>query len=377
MDFLELKHKRIAIVADWLIDFGWAELVISHLLEIFPDADIYTSVCFMNHPMLAGRKIYTSWLQKIPFLNRRHKLAGILRPFAFRSFDLSQYDIILSSSSAESKHAGYIKRWTQTKHFCYCHTPIRYYWSHYEEYRNMMEFWFLNPIARFMLDSLIWCLRKLDFEAAQKVDYFIANSKNTAQRIWKYYKKESEVIYPGVDKKKIVRLQEKWNFYLGLGRCIPYKKFDLLVDAFNTNGRQLILCTATDTPLFRELKTKSKSNIEWRFQVSNKEKDTLMSTAKAFLFPPEEDFWLVPIEAMMNGTPVIAYKKGWALETVIEKKTGIFFNEQTTESLNRAIEEFENQKWNSDEIQKRGEEFSKETFQRKICEYLQNNSKLF
>ncbi len=377
MDFLELKHKRIAIVADWLIDFGWAELVISHLLEIFPDADIYTSVCFMNHPMLAGRKIYTSWLQKIPFLNRRHKLAGILRPFAFRSFDLSQYDIILSSSSAESKHAGYIKRWTQTKHFCYCHTPIRYYWSHYEEYRNMMEFWFLNPIARFMLDSLIQWLRRLDFEAAQKVDYFIANSKNTAQRIWKYYKKESEVIYPGVDKKKIVRLQEKWNFYLGLGRCIPYKKFDLLVDAFNTNGKQLILCTATDTPLFRELKTKSKSNIEWRFQVSNKEKDTLMSTAKAFLFPPEEDFWLVPIEAMMNGTPVIAYKKGWALETVIEKKTGIFFNEQTTESLNRAIEEFENQKWNYDEIQKRGEEFSKEIFQRKICEYLQNNSKLF
>ena len=137
---MDFDKKRIAIVTDWLIDFGGAELVISHLLEMFPNADIFTSVCYMRHPMLDGRNIHVSWLQKIPFLNRKHKLAGILRPFAFRSFDFSDYDIIISSSSAESKNAGYKKRGKNTKHFCYCHTPIRYYWSHAKEYEDMMEF---------------------------------------------------------------------------------------------------------------------------------------------------------------------------------------------------------------------------------------------
>lgn len=146
--------------------------------------------------MLEGRRIYTSWLQKVPFLNKRHKFAGILRPFAFRSFDLREYDIIISSSSAEAKHAGYTKRGVQTKHFCYCHTPTRYYWSHMREYRDMMEFGFLNPLARFVLDHLIGWLRRLDYEAAQKVDFFIANSANTQKRIEKYYKRESIVIYP-------------------------------------------------------------------------------------------------------------------------------------------------------------------------------------
>ena len=160
------NNKRIAIIADWLIDFWWAELVISHLLELYPEADIYTSVCFMDHPMLEWRRVYTSWLQRVPFFNRRHKLAGILRPFAFRSFDLSGYDIILTSSSAEAKNAGFrnkiplapfIKGEQNKKpiHICYCHTPTRYYWSHFEEYRNMMEFGFFNPLARFVLDRLI------------------------------------------------------------------------------------------------------------------------------------------------------------------------------------------------------------------------------
>ena len=167
-----MKNKKIAIVADWLIDFAWAELVISHLLELYPEADIYTSVCFMDHPMLEWRRIYTSWLQNVPFFNRRHKLAGILRPFAFRSFDLSGYDIIISSSSAEAKNAWYTKRWKNTKHFCYCHTPTRYYWSHFEEYKNMMEFGFFNPLAKWVLNLLINWLRKIDYEAAQKVDFF-------------------------------------------------------------------------------------------------------------------------------------------------------------------------------------------------------------
>jgi glycosyltransferase involved in cell wall biosynthesis len=469
-----MKSKRIAIIVDWLIDFWWAELVISHLLELFPDADIYTSVCFMDHPMLEWRRVYTSWLQKVPYLNRRHKLAGILRPWAFRSFDLSGYDIVICSSSAESKQVS-MGKWntnhplsfsegeslsekskeilatqgwqkenqSKPKVIVYCHTPIRYYWSHYTEYRNMMEFGFFNPLARFVLDKLIGWLRKLDFEAAQKVDYFIANSENTRERIKKYYNRESEVIYPGVDIEKIVDNSKWWyikngesegdklfesndkqynwwakaneflspsepfvsfhnwkeskengyksigkknadseinspwqkEYYIWVWRCIPYKKFDLLVDAFNQNGKHLILCTATDTPLFRQLKEKSRSNIEWKFRVSNEEKNHLMKWAKAFLFPPLEDFGLVPIEAMAMGTPVIAYGEWGATETVIDGKTGVFFAPQTPEALNTTIEKFETLQFDRILIQKHAGWFSKEVFQKKILNYIETHAK--
>ncbi len=370
-----MKNNRTAIICDWLIDFWWAELVISHLLETFPEADIYTSVCYMDHPMLAGRRVYTSWLQRVPFFNRRHKLAGILRPWAFRSFDLSGYDIIISSSSAEAKNAGYTKRRKDTKHFCYCHTPTRYYWSHYEEYRNMMEFRFFNPLARFVLDRLIGWLRRLDYAAAQRVDFFIANSRNTGERITKYYGRESEVIYPGVNIPEIRTGWKKWDYYIWVWRCIPYKRFDLLVDAFNENGKRLILCTATDTPLFRELRARSKPNIEWKYRVSNEEKDELMANAKAFLFPPLEDFGLVPIEAMAMGTLVIAYWEWWALETVVDRVTGLFFTPQTPESLNQAIDRFETMDWDRERIREHAEQFSKERFQENIRNYIATHAK--
>jgi glycosyltransferase involved in cell wall biosynthesis len=290
MDFSLFKDKKVAIVCDWLIDFGGAELVVSHLLELFPEADIYTSVCQMKHPMLEGRRVYTSWIQKIPILNKKHKFAGLLRPWAFRSFDLSSYDVIISSSSAEAKNAGFRKRKDGAKHVCYCHTPTRYYWSHFEEYKNMMEFGILNPLARFVLNLSIKYLRNLDYAAAQKVDYFIANSKNTQERIKKYYHRESEIIYPGINIPSTIPERIVGDYYISVGRCIPYKKFDLLVEAFNKNRKKLILCTATNTKLYRELREKSNPNIKWKFGVSNEEKNMLIAGARAFLFPPEEDF---------------------------------------------------------------------------------------
>jgi glycosyltransferase involved in cell wall biosynthesis len=248
----------------------------------------------------------------------------------------------------------------------------------------MMEFGFLNPIARFILDQLINWLRKLDYEAAQKVDFFIANSKTTQERIKKYYNRESEVIYPGVGHIwEVISDREKdeasYNllpkaYYLWLGRCIPYKRFDLLVDAFNTNGKKLILCTATDTRLFRELRARSKSNIEWKYRVSNEEKDELMKWARAFLFPPLEDFGLVPIEAMAMGTPVMAYGEWGALETVVDEVTGVFFSPQTPEALNQAIEKFETMQWDRDKIREHAERFSKERFQEGIKNYIEKNA---
>jgi glycosyltransferase involved in cell wall biosynthesis len=416
MNYIMKIKLRIAIIADWLIDFWWAELVISHLLELFPDADIYTSVCFMNHPMLEGRRVHASWIQKIPFLNRKHKLAGILRPWAFRGFDLSGYDLVICSSSAESKQVA-MGKWNTSPQpspkgegaswnlpslkergprgevLCYCHTPTRYYWSHAKEYEDMMEFGFLNPLVKVVFRLVKNWMRKVDFAAAQKVDFFIANSQTTAERIQTYYNRESEVIYPGVphpspllkERGSQVPLPlsegegtEGWGgYYFGISRCIPYKRLDLLVDAFNTNGKPLILATNTDNLLYHELKAKSKPNITWIFSPPVKEKLQLYANAKAFLFPPEEDFGLVPVEAMMSGTPVIAYGKWGATESVVDGETGLFFTPQTPEALNEAIEIFEKMEWDTEKIRARGMEFSKEKFQGRMHSYILQNCRQY
>lgn len=367
-----LENKKIAIVCDWIKDWWWAELVLEQLLEIFPTADIFTSIFFQNNnSIFYWKKIKTSFIQKIYFLNKSHKLALFLRPQVFESFDLSDYDIVISSSSAESK--GVITK-PETLHICYCHTPTRYFWSHYNEYINMMEFGILNPIWKYFMPKIVHKLRQWDFCAAQRPDYFIANSKNTQNRIKKYYKRESEVIYPCINTKDFIFSDKKEDFYLYIWRCIPYKKFDLIVDSFNKNWKKIVLVTNTNNKLFNELKQKSKDNIEWKLNISQSEKINLYSKAKAFLFPPEEDFWLVPIESMSCWTPVIAYKKWWALETVIEWKTWLFFEEQSIESLNIVIEKFETMKFDYKEIRNYALKFDSKIFKNNFLKFI--NSKI-
>jgi len=366
----KLENKKIAIICDWLKDFGWAEIVISHLLEIFPQADIFTSVFFMEwNEIFKWKKITTSFIQKIPFLNKSHKLVLMLRPYAFESFNLSEYDIVISSSSAESK---WVITKPETLHFCYCHTPTRYFWSHYHEYLNMTEFGFLNPLARWLMPKIIHSLRIWDFIASNRVDYFIANSKNTLLRIKKYYKKDAEVIYPWLDIENIPFSEEKEDYYFYNWRCIPYKRFDLIIDAFNKNWKKIIISTNTDNKLYRKLKAKSKENIIWKFWLSLEEINKIHSKAKAFLFPPEEDFGLAPIAAMASGTPVIAYKKWWSLETVLDWITWIFFENQSIRSLNNAIKEFENMTFNPKKIKEHALKFDKKIFQKKLVDFIEN-----
>lgn len=362
-----LSEKKVAIVADWLIDFGGAELVIQELLDMFPNAEIFTSVCFMSHPMLENRKIHTSFLQKIPFLNKKHKLAGVFRHWAFRQFDFSDFDFVICSSSAESKNVA-CGKWRK-KHpnipvFVYCHTPIRYYWSHYQQYLEMMEFGFFNPLAKKIFPKIVGWLRKKDLEAARNVNVFWANSKTTAARIQKFYHRDAEVIYPGIDTKQFFpkKNTQKKDFFLSIGRCIPYKKFDLLVEAFNHNGKNLVLATNTDNLLYRELKAKSQKNISWIFAPTPTLRNQLYREARAFLFPPEEDFGLVPVEAMASGTPVIAFGKGGATETIKNGVTGIFFDKQTADSLNNAISAFENMDFSQEELIRHAQKFDKKSF---------------
>ena len=366
----DISNKRVAIVCDWIKDWGWAEVVLEQFLNIFPEADIFTSVFFQEHnPIFKWRNVKTSFIQKIPLLNKSHKLALTLRPLAFESFDLSEYDIVISSTSAESK-------WIITKpnclQICYCHTPTRYFWSHYHEYLHMMEFGALNFLWKWLMPKIVHNLRQWDFVAAQRPDFFIANSKNTAMRIKKYYDRESEVIYPCIDTEQFEFNDEKEDFYLYVWRCIPYKKFDLIVDAFNKNWRKIILVTNTDNKLYRKLKAKSKENIEWKLNLSNEETRKLFSEAKAFLFPPEEDFWIVPIEAMASWTPVIAYGKWWALETVVDNKTWLFFDKQTSNSLNKAIENFEELDFNHKIIKEHTIKFDKEHFKKQLLIFINN-----
>ncbi len=366
---MDLSNKKIAIVCDWIKDMWWAELVLSHFLELFPDADIYTSVFWQKeNEIFKNRNIKTSFIQKIPFFNTHHKLALILRPYAFESFDFSNYDIVISSSTAESK---WIITKPNTIHICYCHTPTRYFWSHYHEYLDMMEFWILSPIGKYIMPKLVHRLRQWDFLASKRVDYFIANSKNTQNRISKYYKSPSEVIHPGVDTGEFY-ISEKKDFYLCVGRVIPYKKFDLIIETFNKNGKPLVIITNTPNTLQKKLQKISASNIMWKMHISHEEKNKYYSQAKAFLFPVEEDFWLVPIEAMASWTPVIAYNKWWATETVIDGVTGIFFENQSVRSLSNAIEKFENMVFDHEKIREYSLSFDKEIFKQKIFEYIKS-----
>jgi len=363
-----LENKKIAIVCDWIKDLWWAEIVLEYLLELFPKADIFTSVFYQEWNIIfKGRKITTSFIQKIPILNKSHKLALFFRPLAFESFDLSSYDLVISSTTAESK---WVITKPETIHICYCHTPTRYFWSHYHEYINMMEFWFLNFLWKYLMPKIVHKLRIWDFCASQRPDFYIANSKNTALRIKKYYDRNSEVIYPWIDVNKFDLIEEKQDFYLYVWRCIPYKKFDLIVDAFNESWKNLVIITNTDNKLYRNLKAKSKPNITWKLNISKEETNKYFSQAKAFLFPPEEDFWIVPIEAMASWTPVIAYKKWWALETVIDWKTWTFFEEQTVSSLNNAISQFENLKFDYKEIRNYSLKFDKNNFKNNLLDFI-------
>jgi len=236
-----------------------------------------------------------------------------------------------------------------------------------------MEFGILNPLGKYLMPKLIKKLRRWDFCAAQRPDIFIANSKNTKNRIEKYYKRKSDVIYPAIDIWEFPLTEKKDNYYLAVGRCIPYKKFDLLVETFNKNGKKLIIATNTDNKLYKKLRKISENNIEWRMNLARKEIIDLYAQAKAFMFPPEEDFWLVPVEAQACGTPVIAYGVWGALETVIEWKTWIFFDEQTPKSLQKAIDRFESMTFSAETIRKNAQRFDKKIFQENLVKFIEKN----
>ncbi len=362
-----MSKPKIAIVHDWMVSPGGAENVVLSLWKLFPEAVIYTAAYTPEKfPEFADADVRTTWLNKIALAKKKHQLFSIPRAWAFKSLDLSNYDIVISSSSAEAK---YIKTGPDTLHICYCHTPIRYYWSDYDWYLKHPPFGALNPIAKLVLPVLIPFLRRMDYKAAQQVDRFVANSETVKERIKQYYDRKADVIYPPVDVAQFQPARQPGEYYLVFGRQVAYKRLDLAVDAFNELGLPLVVGGGGEEIAAQQ--PRSKSNISFLGRVTPEKKVELFEKAIAFIFPAEEDFGIVNVEAMAAGVPVIAYGAGGATESVVDGVTGVLFPEQTKDSLVEAIKKSERIKFDPAVIRKRAEEFSESVFRGKMKAYVE------
>jgi glycosyltransferase involved in cell wall biosynthesis len=365
-------NKKIALVHDHLFQMGGAERVLFEFHKLYSQSPIYTIIYDKSKDILfKDAKIITSKLQNIPgILNRIPGSVHLFKffifsmPQAFEDFDFTDYDIVLSSVSGLAKG---IKVPEKTKHFCYCHTPTRYLWSDLDSYVEKLK---IPNLTKKMVAEKLKGLRQWDYDAAQRVDYFIANSEFIAQKIKKYYDRDSEVIYPPVEVDKFYSDPNKEDYYIVVSRLMPYKKVDLIVKAFNQLKLPLkVLGTGEQA---EELKKMAKANIEFLGEVSDEVRGKYLSKAKAFLHPQEEDFGIAAVEAMASGCPVIAYGSGGALETVVDKETGIFFEEQNWESLAEAVLDFNKLEFNPEVIREYAQKFSSENFRKNIDEYIKS-----
>lgn len=333
---------KVAIVHDWLVTYAGAERVLEQLLNIFPEADLYSIVDFLpenNRAFIKNKKVTTSFIQNLPKAKTKYRNYLPLMPLAIEQFDLRGYDLIISSSHCVAK--GVITGPDQ-KHICICYTPVRYAWDLQGQY--LRESGLNKGLKGWLAKAILHYIRLWDLRTVNGVDEFIAISDYIKRRIWKIYRRESKVIYPPVDVESFEFCEKKGDFYLTASRMVPYKKMDLIVEAFSKMPDKKLIVIG-DGPDFNKIKAKATKNITLMgYQAFEVLKDH-MQRAKAFVFAAEEDFGITPVEAQACGTPVIAYGRGGALETIIdvdnEKATGVFFEEQTVESICKAVAKFE------------------------------------
>ncbi|OGZ33057.1 MAG: glycosyl transferase [Candidatus Portnoybacteria bacterium RBG_13_40_8] len=359
---------RVALIHDYLNQYGGAEQVLGSLTEIFPNAPIYTLLYDTEivNKFFPDKKIRASFLQKIPFIKSHHRFFPPLMPIAVEKFDLSEYDLVISDSAAFSK--GVITR-PETFHICYCHTPIRYAWD--DSHKYIREF-SMPKLAKIFVPIFMNYLRLWDREASFRVDKFISNSNFVAQRIKKYYKQDATVIYPPVDVKAFYpsnKLAD--NYFLMVGRLLPYKRFDIAIKAFN--NLELPLKIIGNGPEAKKLKRMANWNIEFLGELNADRLREYYQNCQALIFPQEEDFGIVALEAMACGKPLIAYRGGGALESVKDGETGIFFDEQTIDSLVEAVKNFKLKKFNSKKIRQHALKFDKEIFKKKIKDFVEKS----
>lgn len=352
-------YMKVALVYDRVNSWGGAERVLLALNKIFPEAPLYTSA--YNERTAPWSKVFPSvipsFLQNIPLAKSRHDLFPYLMPLAFESFDFSSYDLVISVTSEAAK--GIITK-PGTKHICYCLTPTRYLWSGYEEY-------FKNSTRRHLVDPIVRYLRAWDKQAAQRPDVMVGISKEVVGRIKKYYGRDAKLIYPPVEYSALRSTEKSQDgpYYLVVSRLVPYKKVDLVVQLFNQMNRQLVVVgSGSDN---KKLRNMAGPNIKFAGHITDAELWKYYAGCKALIFPQKEDFGITAVEAQLAGKPVIAYKKGGASETVINGKTGILFDEQTTGSLANAIQRLERMKFNPIDCVENAKRFSFERFKEKFA----------
>ena len=351
---------RAAIVHYWLLNMRGGERVVEALCRLLPDADLFT--LFYDpakvSPVIRSHNVHASFLQ---CLRKHYRSLLPLMPMAIESFDLRQYDLVISSESGPAK--GVIVPST-TRHICYCHTPMRYLWDLYPAYRNE---WTRSRWKRSAMAPIANYLRLWDYSTAARVDEFIANSENVRKRIWKTYRRPSEVIHPPVAVRSFFNKPSE-DYYLAVSEFVAYKRLDVAVRVFSRNGRPLRI--AGDGPEYKALRRIAAPNIEFCGRVSDEELRELYSRARAFILPGEEDFGITPVEALASGKPVIAFGRGGATETVPVAKPlgGIFFDEYTDDALAGAIEQWDQQEQHVDPaaLQHYAAKFSEERFAEKM-----------
>jgi len=351
--------KKVAIVYDRVNKWGGAERVLLALHEIFPDAPLYTSVYDSKKAPWAKvfPEVKTSFLQKFPLASSNHEILPALMPLVFESFDFSGFDLVISVTSEAAK--GIITK-PSTRHICYCLTPTRYLWSHNSLY-------FQNPITSFISGPIVNYLKSWDKVAAWRPDEMIAISTEVKDRIKKYYSRESEIIFPPINT-TVIRINrvKGGKYYMLVNRLVKYKKVDLAIEVFNKLGLPLVIVGTGREE--EKLRRKAKNNIKFVGLVSEKELVNYYQGAKALIMPQEEDFGIVAVEAQSSGVPVIAYKKGGVLDTVIDGKTGILFDQQNVESLTEAIERFEKTNFVVDNLYTNSKRFLRKVFEKRFLE---------
>jgi len=354
---------RVALVHDYLSQNGGAEKVLKALTEIWPKAPIF--VLFHDQKKItefSNSQINETYLKKLPGIKKYYEWYLPFMPSATERHNLADFDIVISSTSSFAK--GIITN-PETLHICYCHTPPRFLWSGTHKYVTDLR---CNFLIKGILPGLLHKMRIWDILTTNRVDHFISNSKTVENRIKKYYRRPSDVIHPPVAVDEFYTSQLTRDFFVAGGRLVPYKRLDLVIKAFNRLGWKLkIFGTGSEEKYLKKI---AKPNIEFLGFVSEKDKAELLSTARALINPQYEDFGIVSVEAMASGRPVIAYSKGGAVEIVVENKTGVFFHEQTWESLLNTLLKFDTYAWDKEEIRNHAKKFSTPNFKNQIKKFV-------
>jgi glycosyltransferase involved in cell wall biosynthesis len=355
---------RVAIVHDFFCNLGGSDQVAAELHQLYPDAPVYTLLVSDRNrqgALLQGISIKTSFVQHLPFARRRHEIYLPLFPLAIESFDLTRFDLVLSSSHACAKA---VIPAPEALHVCYCHTPARYAWDLSYLYARRA-----SRLVRWYIALVMHRFRVWDVTTASRVDHFVANSRFVAQRIERYYRRPSTVIYPPVDTAYFTPGADSGDYYLVVSRLTAYKQVDLAVEAFNRLGKPLWV--VGDGPDHRRLRAMAKSNVRFLGALPREGVREAMQGCQALIFPGREDFGITPVEAQATGRPVIAYGRGGALESVVDGVTGVLFEEQTTEALCEAVDRAAHLPFEMEVIRRNATQFDREIFCGKMTAFVQ------